>query len=243
MFSSNDKQPNMRAKKNSEADLNTTRKRIGYTTVGLIAALSITLLGFEWRKGEIALPELQTFNKESLGGETVTDHGLRPPKAPEPPKPPPPVKPPVDSFIIVADTAIESDVTFAFSLDSIIEWSEPEPEIVLDNNRGEPVKTVSRKAEYECGGEKEIKDWLSQNISYPQIAAYANMEGRVFVQFVVEMDGSISNVKAIGKVPHPSLAKEAVDKVKKLPCLWKPGELNGVEVRSYFKLPVLFRLN
>ena len=84
--------------------------------------------------------------------------------------------------------------------------------------------------------------WLNKNIAYPEIAAESNIQGRVFVQFIVELDGSISDVKTIGSVPHKSLGKEAVIKVKRIPGKWAPAKKNGQPVRSYFKLPVMFRL-
>ena len=123
------------------------------------------------------------------------------------------------------------------------------PKSYYDDNVGMIVQTnvepiadvVEEKAEYP-GGQSALLAWLNKNIEYPEIAAQSNIQGRVFVQIVVEKDGSISDVKTIGKVPHKTLGKEAVKKVKRIPGKWTPGKNNGKAVRSYFKLPVMFRL-
>ncbi|MBL4703445.1 MAG: energy transducer TonB, partial [Flavobacteriales bacterium] len=67
------------------------------------------------------------------------------------------------------------------------------------------------KAEYP-GGQKALLQWLNENIEYPGIAAESNIQGKVFIQFMVNIDGTISDVKTVGKVPHKSLGKEGVKK-------------------------------
>jgi protein TonB len=82
--------------------------------------------------------------------------------------------------------------------------------------------------------------WLGENISYPAAASEEGVEGRVTVQFIVEKDGTVSNVIVVrGK--HPALDAEAVRVVKKMPK-WTPGRNNGQPVRVTYNLPVTFRL-
>lgn len=85
-----------------------------------------------------------------------------------------------------------------------------------------------------------INEWLSANIRYPATAAEAGIQGRVVVSILIEKDGSISTV-AVMRGVDKDLDKEAVRVVKSMPK-WNPGKNNGVPVRSYFILPVTFRL-
>ena len=90
------------------------------------------------------------------------------------------------------------------------------------------------------GGPAAMNQWLSQNIRYPAAAQENNIQGKVTVQFVVELNGSISNVVVVRGV-DPNLDKEAVRVVKSMPK-WTPGMQNGRPVRSKFTLPVNFKL-
>ena len=85
-----------------------------------------------------------------------------------------------------------------------------------------------------------VMAWLSQNLKYPVIAAENGVQGRVVVQFVVEKDGSVTDVHAVKKV-DPSLDKEAERVVKSMPK-WIPGKQNGSAVRVKYTVPVTFRL-
>ena len=82
--------------------------------------------------------------------------------------------------------------------------------------------------------------YLSENTKYPVVAQENGVQGRVTVQFVVEKDGSISDVHVLRGV-DPSLDKEAVRVVKSMPR-WTPGKQNGITVRVNYRVPVLFRL-
>ncbi len=90
------------------------------------------------------------------------------------------------------------------------------------------------------GGTGALMSWLSQNIKYPVIAAETGVQGRVIVQFVVEKDGSITDVK-VAKSVDPSLDKEAARVIKSMPH-WIPGRQNGSPVRVRFTVPVSFKL-
>ena len=90
------------------------------------------------------------------------------------------------------------------------------------------------------GGMGALMSWLSQNIKYPVIAAENGVQGRVIVQFVVEKDGSITDVK-VAKSVDPSLDKEAARVVKSMPH-WIPGKQNGSAVRVKYTVPVTFKL-
>lgn len=85
-----------------------------------------------------------------------------------------------------------------------------------------------------------LMQYLNDNIQYPVVAEENGMQGRVIVQFIVECDGSITDVKVVRSV-DPALDKEAIRVVKSMPK-WNSGKLNGKPVRVRFTLPILFRL-
>ena len=91
------------------------------------------------------------------------------------------------------------------------------------------------------GGEDACFKWLSEHIKYPSIAQEKGVQGRVIVNFVVNRDGSIVDVKTL-RSPDESLSKEAERVVKMMPK-WKPARQGNKTVRSRFTLPVMFRLN
>lgn len=114
---------------------------------------------------------------------------------------------------------------------------EPEPEV-----KHEPEKifvAVEQPAEFP-GGQAAMMKWLSNNIRYPENAQANGISGRVVVKFVVEKDGSISGASVVKGVDR-DLDQEALRVVKRMPK-WQPGKNNGQPVRSYFNLPVTFRL-
>ena len=115
---------------------------------------------------------------------------------------------------------------------------EPEPEVV----KHEPEKifvAVEQPAEFP-GGAAAMMEWLSNNIRYPESAQQNGISGRVVVKFVVEKDGSIGSPSIVKGVDR-DLDQEALRVVKRMPK-WQPGKNNGQAVRSYFNLPVTFRL-
>ena len=91
------------------------------------------------------------------------------------------------------------------------------------------------------GGQIAMLKYIMENIKYPEQAMKEGIQGRVTVRFIVEKDGSISNVKPVLSV-HPLLDKEAVRVVKSMPK-WSPGKQKGKPVRVQFNVPVMFKLN
>lgn len=98
---------------------------------------------------------------------------------------------------------------------------------------------VEQQAEFP-GGMGALMKWLSNNIRYPEAAQQNDVQGRVIVKFIVEKDGSVSQAQIVKGVDK-DLDKEALRVVNKMPK-WQAGKNNGVAVRSYFTLPVNFRL-
>ncbi len=90
------------------------------------------------------------------------------------------------------------------------------------------------------GGNQALMDYLSKNVKYPVVAQENGVQGRVVVSFVVERDGSITDVNVMKSV-DPSLDREATRVVSSMPK-WIPGKQNGSAVRVKYRLPVTFRL-
>ncbi len=92
------------------------------------------------------------------------------------------------------------------------------------------------------GGTAEMMKYLGKNIKYPEVAIQAGIQGKVTLRFVVGKDGSIENVTVARGVPGcPECDKEAIRVVKSMPK-WKPAKNDGKVVKSYFNLPVTFKL-
>ena len=107
----------------------------------------------------------------------------------------------------------------------------PEPEKIFE--------AVEQQASFP-GGQSALMKWLSSNLRYPELAQQNNVQGKVIVKFTVEKDGSITNPTVVRGVDK-DLDREAIRVVKKMPR-WTPGKNNGAAVRSYFTLPVTFKL-
>ena len=116
-------------------------------------------------------------------------------------------------------------------LKQVVTQAEPEPEKVIDMVEQMPTFP---------GGQQELMSYLGKNIKYPTIAQENGTQGRVIIQFVVERDGSITDVR-VARGVDPYLDKEAVRVVKSMPK-WIPGKQNGKAVRVKFTVPVMFRL-
>ena len=90
------------------------------------------------------------------------------------------------------------------------------------------------------GGEEALFKFLGVNTKYPRKAKKKGKEGIVYVQFVVEVDGSIGDIEILRSV-HKLLDEEAVRVIRSMPR-WEPGKQRGEDVRVYYKLPFRFRL-
>lgn len=95
--------------------------------------------------------------------------------------------------------------------------------------------TLKAKPNYDING------FVSKNLVYPEVDRSAGNEGRVYISFIVELDGSISNVNLDGKSPSATLTHAAIQVIKKMPK-WSPAQLNGKPVRSYYRYPIRFKL-
>ena len=121
-------------------------------------------------------------------------------------------------------------------LKAVEEIASPEPP-KHEEEQNKIFEVVEQQPQFPGGS---VNGWLADHIKYPVVAAENGISGRVVVQFVVERDGSVSQVRVVRGV-DPSLDKEAQRVISSMPK-WIPGKQNGQAVRSRFTVPVTFRL-
>lgn len=121
-------------------------------------------------------------------------------------------------------------------LKAVEEIAAPEPP-KHEEEQDKIFEVVEQQPQFPGGS---VNRWLADHIKYPVVAAENGISGRVVVQFVVERDGSVSQVRVVRGV-DPSLDKEAQRVISSMPK-WIPGKQNGQAVRSRFTVPVTFRL-
>ena len=145
------------------------------------------------------------------------------------------------------DGVILEDLFFQLQSDSLkydelVNWNPNEESEIVPTTNDNEVKDIDRVDEKPSfpGGESAMKSYLNSNVKYPAVAQENGVQGRVIVQFIIEKDGSISDVKVASGV-YLSLDKEAIRVVKAMPK-WNPGKLKGIPVRTKCTTPVVFRL-
>ena len=205
----------MEVKKSPKADLE--GKKTQWLLIGYVVVLAFIFVAFEWTERDIKIDTSQAVAQIEFEEEMI-------PITQQEEKPaPPPVEVPKQAEILkIVDD--EADVQ--------------ETAIASTEDTGQKVE-VKYAPEFP-GGMPACLQFLYKNIKYPPIAQENGTQGQVVLQFVVERDGSIGDIKVVKSV-DPYLDKEALRVVKTMPK-WKPGMQRGKPVRCRFTLPVRFRL-
>ena len=143
--------------------------------------------------------------------------------------------------IVTNDEKITTDVNFnEFSEDMVIDVVPVKPvveEVIEDD---QPFVKVEQMPSFKGGDLMTFRNWVMERIRYPQIAQENNITGRVLLQFVVERDGSLTNIQVL-QTPDSSLSDEAIRVLKTSPK-WTPGKQGNKTVRVKYTLPVEFRI-
>lgn len=224
----------MELKKSAKASLED--KKFVFVLMGLVMALSLLYIGFEWTESEVKVYE--DFDTEMLAEEEIE---IQQTQQELPPPPPPPVPDVVEVINIVEDDVIvesvdintEDDKNKEVVIQAPVAASIQEEE---DNVVFQVVETMPSFP----GGDQALFKFLGENVKYPVIAQENGIQGRVICQFVVNRDGSIVDVEVVRPV-DPSLDKEAIRVIKSMPN-WSPGKQRGKSVRVKYTLPVNFKL-
>lgn len=142
---------------------------------------------------------------------------------------------------IVENTA-KADFNFDFGqdVDADLAIEDFVVEVVQDVVEEEPPVRFVEKMPSFPGGPEALNAFLRENIQYPQAARDAGAQGTVLVEFVVEKNGAVSNVRVLNSV-FPACDQEAIRVIKSLPK-WNPGEANGKKVRVFYNVPITFSL-
>jgi len=225
----------MELKKSDKANL---EKRKGiFFEFGLVISISLLLIAFEWTSGGLSANEFDLGNQEQIEEEMI-------PITRQQPEPPKPVEPPkvTEELLIVDDNVTLDDELqlddFEVNQDEDIQIMDYSDEEVVDE---EPIFTiVEDMPSFQGKGQEGFRVWIIKHMKYPEIAAENGISGRVFVNFVVEPNGSVSNVKVVRGV-DPALDAEAVRVIKSSPK-WAPGKQRGKAVRVSYTFPINFVL-
>ncbi len=233
----------MEIKKSPKADLNL--KKSYFFLLGIVLSLLMCIGIFSWSvtEKEIEMIETETVAVEVEQVEVTIQEDKRPPA---------PVKTQAvlisDALNVVKnDTKIEQDLSI-LDLDTDFEiaadaakyggnYTGPEEEVVEDT----PVLFAEEEVTFDGKDYSEFSRWCQSNLRYPPIAADNGIQGRVQVQFVVERDGKVTNVKVVRGVDR-ELDEAAVAIVMKSPNKWTPAKNNGRAVRRLITMPIVFRL-
>ncbi len=220
----------MELRKSPEADLE--KRKTSFLLIGLLTALAITLVAFEWTTFDKTDTEMAQLDMEFLEEEVI------PPSATPPPPPPPPPAPTTVIEIVEDEEEIEEvemvdqEVTEITVVEPIVQREEPVEE--------EQIFTIVEEMPSFPGGEEELFKYLGKTIKYPQMATDAGISGVVYVTFVVGKDGKITDVRVLRGIGG-GCDEEAIRVVKSMPP-WKPGKQRGKPVTVQYNLPIRFTL-
>ena len=217
----------MELKKNPEVSLE--NKKSLFFQIGLIVTLVIVFVAFEWKSYDKVNYDLGQLNLDDLEEEIIpiTKQEIKPP--PPPPPPPEVIEIVEDEVEIEEELEIEDTESDEDEMIEIEEESDDEFFMVVENMPEFP------------GGDLGLMKYIQKNVKYPPIAKEYNITGKVYVSFIVDKSGSVTNVKIVRGVDK-NLDAEALRVVKSLPK-YKPGKQRGKPVRVMFTIPINFTLN
>ena len=221
------------------------RQRLGKAAVfagmslgTLFAATSCDRIIPQPLEGDPVVPDITEISNDTISSDTISDNAVL-----------------LEGDVLASEpdsmkaeekkTACKSDVELVIPGD-IVEVDDVTegfiaPEVgEVENSDFVDVYTIVEQMPAFPGGEEKLIEFVSKNVEYPQEAKEEGVQGRVFVGFVVEKDGSVGDVKLLRGIGH-GCDEEAVRVVKMLPK-WKPGMHNGEFVRVSYQIPINFKL-
>ena len=229
----------MEIKKSEKASMD--NKRFLFTEIGMVIALLIVWEAFSYtsREKKVATLEADQTVVEVEDMVPITE------ETPPPPEAAPKIPILSDQIDIVDDNIKVDDSMFQNIEDSnegfeIMDYIESAPEEENIEEEAIPFQLVEEKPSFNGGDANEFSKWVNSRLVYPEIAKENGVQGRVTLQFTVNADGSVSNVKVLRGVDS-SLDKEAVRVVSSSPK-WKPGKQRDRAVKVTYTFPVIFQL-
>ena len=227
----------MEIKKSPKADLES--KKLTFTLIGLVVTLFVV-----WRVFEYKSYDKQSFDDLQQTVEVIEEEMVEITKQEQPKVQPPQPKPQVTQIEVVEDDVEvedEIDINAEVDQDEVIEEYDFTPPEIEEEEivEAEIFKVVEEMPEFP-GGAAKMMEYIQKNIKYPMMARESDIQGRVFVNFVVEPDGSITNVTVMRGIGG-GCDEEALRVVQSMPN-WKPGKQRGSAVRCSFTVPIIFKL-
>lgn len=223
----------MKPKKSDKA--NVDKRYYTHIMIGLIVSLAFVIMAFQLKfydKVETKLVSNLVIDEDEEIVDITKQEKVKPP-----------VQAPPELEIVEDDEVIEEEQPEILDQDDIEETKIELPTVIEEEEEvaEEQIFLVVEDTPEFPGGEAQIFKYLSDNIEYPTMERDNGIQGLVVVSFVVEKDGSITNVKVLKGVT-PNINAEAERVVKKMPR-WKPGRQRGKPVRVAINLPIRFTLN
>lgn len=224
----------MEIKKSPKADLE--RKKSIFLQIGIIITLVGVLVAFEWKQYERPEYDLGSLEMDFIEEEEIP---ITRPEEPPPPEPEP------STDIVIVDDDVELDEEFTIDVEATFDTEVREfvPVMIEEEEEVDEnviFQIVEENPEFP-GGEDEMRRFIRDNMRYPVIAREAGIQGSVFVTFVVERDGSVTNVQVLRGIGG-GCDEEAVRVVREMPK-WKPGRQRNQPVRVQYRMPIRFVLN
>ena len=229
----------MEVKKSEKANLE--NKKLLFLELGLIISLAVVYFAFEWTTAEKQVAVLEETTQVVEVEDMV-------PITQETPPPPPsaPSIPVLSDQIDIVDDEIQVDDDLFMNLEDdasmgveIMDYVENVEEEVVEEE-AIPFQLVEEKPSFMGGDANAYSKWVNERLVYPEIAKENGVQGRVTLQFTVDTDGTVKNVKVLRGV-DPSLDKEAVRVVSMSPK-WSPGKQRDRAVKVTYTFPVIFQL-
>ncbi len=220
--------------------VNLEGKRNTFFLIGLTLALGATLIAFEWTNKPTKTESLGTILTQEVEEEIIPitrEQEVKPPPPPPPPK------------VVEVLNIVEDDIEIEDELE--IEDSEADDETVIDvqplieaeeeeaEDLGKIFLIVEEPAEFP-GGDRALYKFISNAVRYPVVAQENGIQGKVYVKFVVNEEGRVSDGQILRGVDI-SLDKEALRVINSLPR-FKPGKQRGKAVKVYYNAQITFKL-
>ncbi len=227
----------MELKKNPKFDLE--RYKSSFTLIGLSVVLGLTLVAFNW---QIPFESGEQFSITEVEAEDemveITRQDIEQPPEPEPE----PEQQKTPEIINIVDNSEDIVENFDFDMETEEEAEVEIVETVEEEEQEEPTVfvTVEEMPEFP-GGTVALRNYIAKNVKYPVVAKENNIQGTVYLRFVVNKKGKVGKVE-LQRGVDPLLDEEAIKVIKSLPD-FKPGKQGGRNVSVWFAVPVKFQLN
>jgi periplasmic protein TonB len=228
----------MELKKTQRADLQ--RKGFLFFNVGLVISLSLTIAAFNYKVYDT--PE----QKQLVQNSAIVDDLIDPPVTEQLPPPPPPLMQP-QVVEVPNEVEIQEDIHINMDIETHIDQhiaeTTPISQSVIEEEKEDPhqIFIIVEETAAPIGGLPAFYQYVLENLKYPAPAKRMELQGKVYIQFVVEKDGSITDVHTIKGIGGG--CDEEAERVIKISPKWKAAKQRGRPVRQRMVLPITFKLS